>query len=1092
MRIVIDLQGAQTTGSRFRGIGRYSLSLAKAMAREPRGHELWVALNGLFPESVEPLRAAFDGIIPQERIVVWEAPPQVSEGEPSSRWRREAGERLREAFIARLEPDIVHVSSLFEGFGDDALTSLGTLEGTPPTAVTLYDLIPLVQRRAYLFDPAIESWYERKLDMLRRAQLWLAISESSRREGIDCLGLPGDRVINVSTAADAIFRPVAIDATGAEAIQRRYGIDRGFLMYTGGIDQRKNIEGLIRAYARLPGDLRAAQQLAIVCSASEAQKVMLRRVAREAGLGDRQLILTGYIPDADMVALYNLCTAFAFPSWHEGFGLPALEAMSCGAAVVAANTSSLPEVVGLADALFDPHDEESIADRLLAVLTDEVWQRQLKAHGIRQARKFSWEISASRVLDAFERVHREREATPSTVAVGRESRPRLAYLSPLPAQPSGIADYSAELLPELARHYRITLVADDPSAVAQRWHGGFEVRSVDWFDAHADQCDRVLYHFGNSAFHQHMFPLLERHPGTVVLHDFFLSGAVAHADATGYAPDTWVAALYRSHGYAAVARRQAAPTNDEVAWVYPCNLPVLQRANGVIVHSEFARGLAEHWYGPRAADRWTLVPHLRQLADGLSRKAAREALGLRDEQFLLCSFGMVGPTKQNHRMLAAWLESPLAQDPDCRLVFVGENHGGDYGEELRRSIAANSCGERIAITGYAPPELYRRYLAAADAAVQLRTRSRGETSGTILDCMNNGVPAIVNAHGSIAEIPEDCVVRLPDDFQVADLAGAMVRLYEAPELRRALGEAGRGRIRDWHQPRRIADLYHGAIECYAAGGPRVPEARLVEAIALLDAGEGRSADWPAVARAMAANHPPGPRQSELLVDIDPGHGSASSASARGEEFLRYLLLQRRSDCRIEPVFLDPTGVLRYARGHCLRLLGCPVDWLADEPVDAFAGDVYVACLPGAAVRESRGAMHRQLRHQGVKLHFLLDEHPALFPAGPGAVSCDPIDSALYQVASDADGLICASRRLVSNLLQWLDVASPPRCRPLAVGVNADSGCPSASTGSVPIAGKDAAEEFVAAALGRRFDHHWAPTPEKDAADVDGPGTPTTS
>ena len=100
MRIVIDLQGAQSSGSRFRGIGRYSLSLAQAMAREARGHEIWIALNGLFPDSIQALRVAFDGLVPQDRIVVWQAPGAVADIDSGNRWRREAGECLREAFLA--------------------------------------------------------------------------------------------------------------------------------------------------------------------------------------------------------------------------------------------------------------------------------------------------------------------------------------------------------------------------------------------------------------------------------------------------------------------------------------------------------------------------------------------------------------------------------------------------------------------------------------------------------------------------------------------------------------------------------------------------------------------------------------------------------------------------------------------------------------------------------------------------------------------------------------------------------------------------------------------------------------------------------
>ena len=208
VRLVLDLQGAQSIGSRSRGIGRYSLALAKEIAAKAETHELWIALSGLFPDTVEPLRAIFDGLVPQERVVVWTAPGAVAHLDPPNRWRIMTGELIREAFLTQLRPDVVHLSSLFEGLGDDTLTSINSLANTSPTAVTLYDLIPLIHPDAHLQEPVVASWYQRKVEHLRRADLWLAIAECSRRDGIDRLNLPDEWVVNIGAAADSIFRPM--------------------------------------------------------------------------------------------------------------------------------------------------------------------------------------------------------------------------------------------------------------------------------------------------------------------------------------------------------------------------------------------------------------------------------------------------------------------------------------------------------------------------------------------------------------------------------------------------------------------------------------------------------------------------------------------------------------------------------------------------------------------------------------------------------------------------------------------------------------------------------------------------------------------
>lgn len=609
MRILIDLQGAQGT-TRFRGIGRYSLSLAQAIVRNQGEHEVIIALNGLFPETIEPVRAAFEGLLPQDNIRVWSAPGLGNRTEPAYNWRVKTAELVREAFFASLRPDVIYVTSLFEGFIDDAVTSIGQFASTIPVAVTLYDLIPLVNRTQYLNNPVFVSWYEDKINQLKRSDLLLAISESSRQEGIKHLGFHHDRVINVGTAADLQFKCMDIGATTEKSVRERYGLSRQFIMYTGAIDHRKNIEGLIRAYALLPQSLRESHQLAIVCSVQPESCRRLEALARQQGLATDEMVLTGFVPDEDLISLYQLCQVFVFPSWHEGFGLPALEAMACGAPVIAANTSSLPEVIGREDALFDPFDDKAIAGKITQVLTDEAFRSGLIRHGIKQAGKFSWDESARLAITAFEQLHAARTQSLQDF-VPPAHRPKLAYVSPLPPERSGIADGSAGLLPELARYYEIDVIVlqDD---MADPWiKENCPVRNVEWFVSHADHYDRVLYHFGNSPSHQHLFDLLAHIPGVVVLHDFFLSGMIAHMDTTGFKPDAWARELYHAHGYKAVQERFQAKDSAEVVNKYPCNLTVVENALGVIVHSENSRQLARQWISPGIADDWVVIPLLR-------------------------------------------------------------------------------------------------------------------------------------------------------------------------------------------------------------------------------------------------------------------------------------------------------------------------------------------------------------------------------------------------------------------------------------------------------------------------------------------------
>lgn len=983
MRIVIDLQGALSLGNRKRGIGRYTSSLAQAIARRARNHEIVLALNGRFPDAIDEIQSTFDGMVEPCNFRVWHPPLYSDRSSPGS---RRAREKLYEAFLASLQPDVVHVSSLFEGLDDAAVTSIGSFV-RQPTAVTLYDLIPLINARSYLEQDRTRSWYMRKIESLRRANMWLAISESSRQEGIDHLGLAEDRCINISTAAYDHFKPARPTAQREQELRDRYGLNQPFVMYTGGIDVRKNLDGLVRAFGLLPPELAVRHQLAIVCSARPEDRKALLELAKKSGLDGGKLVVTGFVPEQDLVDLYNLCSLFVFPSWHEGFGLPALEAMHCGAVVIAANTSSLPEVLGREDALFAPRNDEAMAMKMVQGLTDEGFRSVLKEHGLTQAQKFSWDESARRAIEGLEALHRSSSCTPCKPEA-RHSRPRLAYLSPLPPQPSGIADYSAELLPALAQHYEIDLVTGLSATTDPGLAASFPLRSLEWFRRNSNLFDRVLYHFGNSEFHEHMFPLLEEIPGVVVLHDFYLSGVQAFREFGAGQPHAWARALYDSHGYPAVIQRFR--TNDVADMIYkfPCSLDILRYAQGVIVHSPHSIDLARNWYGS-IANNLEMVPLLRAPAarDPRERQRARDELGLKPDDFLVCSFGLLGPTKLVHRVLQAWQASPLARDPRCKLRFVGENPSDEYGTELLRQIAQGGREEDVEITGWASSETYRRYLAAADLAVQLRAKSRGETSAAVLDTMSRGIPTIVNAHGSMAFLPHDAVLMLEDDFDDAQLIEALENQWRDPAGRLALGARARTIVETLHAPAACAKLYAEVIERFVQRA-NAGRTGLIRAIGAEDP-LAQSADGHhealELASAIAESLPLPMSQRQLFIDVSNLAQSGIQTQQTLESLIRESLDANLEGYRIEPVRTSESGEpgYCYARRFALALRNLPVEALADEPIDFRAGDLFAVLSVSPDSAAEHAEYYRKLRHSGVRVRFFQIATAPAFTAHEG-------------------------------------------------------------------------------------------------------------
>src|SRR4030095_11683383 len=232
---------------------------------------------------------------------------------------------------------------------------------------------------------------------------------------------------------------------------------------------------------------------------------------------------------------------------------------------------------------------------------------------------------------------------------------------------------------------------------------------------------------------------------------------------------------------------------------FPCNWRVLEHADGIIVHSQNTRRLAAQWYGC-AEEYWTCIPHLRRLPVGSDRTAARRALTLGAEDFVVCCFGFLDPAKLSRRLLDAWLRSSLSRDPRFQLVFVGENHGGDYGEDLLATLRQSASRDRIRITGYVSDAADLDYLARAAAAVHLRGVTRGESSLAVLDCLAYGLPLVVNASSAFADVPDDALIRLPEQFTDAELTDALERIGSDAALRSRLATAGRNLIATRHDP----------------------------------------------------------------------------------------------------------------------------------------------------------------------------------------------------------------------------------------------------------------------------------------------------
>ena len=273
-----------------------------------------------------------------------------------------------------------------------------------PVVATIHDLafehLPDTFKR--------RSWMQLRLTVrrtARRAAQIITVSEYSKRDIVETYGVAPDRVTVTHEAAAEHFRPVT-DERELRRVRQLYGIEGDYILAVGSVQPRKNLARLVSAYSDLRRRRAQAKlpRLVIVGKLAWLYEETLRAV-EERGVRDA-VTFTGYVPEGDLPALYSGALCFAYPSFFEGFGLPPIEAMRCGAPVLVGDRTSLPEVVGDAGLLFDPFDTAAISDALARVVDDAGLRQHLRERGLARAAQFDWRETARRTLEVYQRATR--------------------------------------------------------------------------------------------------------------------------------------------------------------------------------------------------------------------------------------------------------------------------------------------------------------------------------------------------------------------------------------------------------------------------------------------------------------------------------------------------------------------------------------------------------------------------------------------------------------------------------------------------------------------------------------------------------------
>lgn len=381
VKILLDVSAVSSPLS---GIGRYALELARRLPASEgvdavaylRGNQVEQTFEpepGPAPEPTGRLRRLIKPLLPYELVL--------------GPYRRRKATAL--ARQLRDYSDHVFHSPNF---------SMPPVTG--PSVVTLHDLSVFHYPEFHPKD-RVNYLREQVHHSVERAHHLVSDSLFVRDELLTLFNLPPEKVSAIPLGVDTAFQPRSPQQLAATTA--RYGLESGqYLLSVGTVEPRKNLAGLLEAFTRLPDGLRSRYPLVIAGSYGWNSESLMKQIRRLQGSGE--LIYLDYVPEQDLPALYAGATAFCYFSFYEGFGLPVLEAMSCGVPVLCANSSALPELCAASSLQVDPGDITAMSDALLRALEDETWRQQASVSGRERSLAFSWEQTCSQLVDVFRRL----------------------------------------------------------------------------------------------------------------------------------------------------------------------------------------------------------------------------------------------------------------------------------------------------------------------------------------------------------------------------------------------------------------------------------------------------------------------------------------------------------------------------------------------------------------------------------------------------------------------------------------------------------------------------------------------------------------
>lgn len=633
----------------------------------------------------------------------------------------------------------------------------------------VYDFIPLEFPHDYLQDSVARREYLSNLAVLNDYDRFVSISDYSSRQLQRNIGVPVQKC-HVSGVAvrDSVIRPASVRASGAR-----------YCLVIGGGDKRKNVELPIVAHARSAALREAEIGLKIVGHYTQAARKEFRALHLREGGDPHLLEFVEGVSDAALALLYQGAQVTVCPSRTEGFSIPVVEANANGCPVIVANCDAQVELMPMPEFQFRPDDMQRVAALMESFIDERTRQRAIKRQG-----KF-WLRFESKAVQArfWEAFHEEVEADegldlPKASAVGspyvsRNLKPRLAIASPVPPARSGVADFTVATMAAVAKHADLYLYTETEGRFVDPAFKS--VRPLSSEPYVGSKFDGVISVLGNSHLHHETFKLLLDHGGASIAHDarmlHFYVGVLGEERARGVASHEMgrEVSSQEIHGWLANQRSMPILFLSEI----------LEASQPTFVHSPVTREIVADLYG-RETVHLPFAVYRKQspeFAGARGRSRARQFLGIGEGTRLLICLGDLVPDKALEECM--WTASVLANwGVPVQLAFVGNSEPQVVAYVKSIAELMDLAGRVTCTGGMVDERTYQAYLAAADAAIQLRTYKFGGLSGAMLDGIAAGIPTVSNDHLAEAMESPAYVARIPDGLSPVLAAERLLEIFE--------------------------------------------------------------------------------------------------------------------------------------------------------------------------------------------------------------------------------------------------------------------------------------------------------------------------